>query len=325
MRQLQKICIIVGVLCLAGCGKQSSDLAEDKSKSEADASNLPVFTPEDVTDDAVEPLASLAPEAVLYDRQVIDLVLSGDIMPINNNSELDLDGDGSLDHIVFVASQADDYGYYYECNLTINNLEYSIGRIMLDMAADEEPLTLLTPDGIQVGIALNAYDNSYNAQTWIYLYDGEKIEEISLWAKPVYYDAEQNCLIADTLVDQIQWQVTQRAYRLEMSDEGEYMFRQLPGYSEYVAYDYESGEIKDFQVIQEIEGYADCDIRADRLAIPSNTAFTVLGGDAEEWIQVRVKETDTICWLHVRGGYFIQEDSSETEVTEFIGNIDVVN
>lgn len=324
----KKCVLILSLLSLTGCTAQADDIgtiSTDEIEAQTPAPNDIEPMPTDTIETQTPALDDSGSKDTVYGDADIDSILAGNLLQVERGFVVDLDGDGEADNVAFKVEPADDYGYRYDYSLCINNLEYQGDTVLLDSIEDTLTLYLLTPDGENIAIAFTVYDNSYNSQTWVHFYDGEQIVSSLLVGTPVQYDGTKGGLLVDALVNQLQWHYCfNQVYQLALYD-GEFIFQPLPGYYEYMTYDSESGENKLFQVIKDLNCYADCSVETGSGFIPTGSEFTVTGGDGEEWLLVHINGTDADCWIHVSRGSVIETDGSYTSVQEYIGNIDIVN
>lgn len=314
------LCVLVWLAVLCGCNDKTdpNSLKEELSSGE-ESSAVDIGTVESLTDNGEQDS-----KEIIYDEETVGSVIAlGDMMQIEATCALDINMDGELDHIFLEAKEVGD-GYRYSCKLHINDLEYMIDTTILDVMEEGElPFYLFTPDGKQLALALAARDNSFNSETYVYLYDGVEIKELSVWGNIQRYDKEQECLFVKALVYQIQWHSTVRACKLATNAEGidELIFQD--GYSDYMTYDPLSGENKVFILKNDLKGYTDCSLNADNIIMQAGTELIVLGGDAKEWVLVQTVDDSSTCWLPIGSGYIVIEDS-DIEVGEYFDNVDIV-
>lgn len=321
------LCIFVSLAVLCGCNNKTEDITGDQVEkkdvtSGEVSSAIDVETFESAVVDGSQSAETVIHE-VIYDAETVGSVFtSGEMMQIEAACKSDMNMDGELDDIFLEAEETGD-GYRYSCILHMNELEYRMGNIILD-AEEGIPFYLFTPDGKQLALALAARDNSFNSETYIFLYDGEEIEGLIVAGNIQRYDREQDCLFVETPVYQMQWHVAVRACRLAPDAEGfnEIIFQE--GYCDYMTYDPLSGENKIFILKKDLNGYADCSLKADNVVLHEGAEIIVLGGDAKEWVLVQTVDGSSTCWLPVSSGYIVAEDS-DIDVGEYFENIDIVN
>lgn len=303
------LCVFVWVAVLCGCN--------DKADS---SSAVDIETVESLTDNREQDS-----KEIIYDEETVGSVIaSGDMMQIEATCALDINMDGELDHIFLEAKEAGD-GYRYSCKLHINDLEYVIDTTILDVMEEGElPFYLFTPDGKQLAFALAVRDNSFNSETYVYLYDGVEIKELRVSGNVQRYDTEKECLFVETLVYHIQWHSAVRACKLELVAEGTEEFIFQDGYSDYFTVDPFTGENKVFILKNDLKGYTDCSLNADNVIMQAGTELIVLGGDAKEWVLVQTVDDSSTCWLPIGSGYIVIEDS-HIEAGEYFENRDIVN
>ena len=211
-----------------------------------------------------------------------DRMLTGEMLTLDPDDELDLDGDGKKDIISYQGlPQKSDLDYYNSCTLTVNNssIEYDGDNVKSTLYAG-------SLDGKALQLMIMDYGPSADPSLRIYLYNGK---ELTYAGEIPSYDYSLNKDGFTALCESYHIQ----SFRVP------FYFKLENGLIKQIEQDlYPQGNT--VKVLQDITLYEDNNENTLGITLTAGNEVIIVGSDLKEWVYIKDIKSGNFGWLKTK-------------------------